>query len=206
MSDSIEHPEKGLAEDLSLAAQGEPKNVKADKAKADKEKANIDFMAGQLAFERGNYRASVNYFEEALTLVSRGTVFEGEIQLWLANAYAAVGEMEVAIATCQKLARHPDPETRKQGKRLAYILQAPKLQAKEEWLTKIPDLKDLDGQSSYDVGQSPFSQEPKRRRRPRPKPESEPIDMTKVKTQDNQFMWFALILSLLVLGGLWWFS
>lgn len=184
----------------------EEAEAKATKAKVDKENANILLQAGQLAFERGNYRTSVEYLEEALTLIRRGTVLGGEVQLWLANAYSAVGEMELAIATCQKLVRHPDPETRKQGKRLTYILQAPKLKTKEEWLTKIPDLKALDGQSSYDAGQSPFSKEPKRRRKPRPKAEPEPIDLSQVNTQDNQFVWFALIFSGLVLGGLWWLS
>ena len=226
MSKSVDHQEKALAEDIlethtpdgdtqpavdetqpdATAQPIDEAEAKAAQAKVDKENAKVLLQAGQLAFERGNYRASVEYFEEALTLVSRGTVLGGEVQLWLANAYSAMGDMELAIATCQKLARHPDPETRKQGKRLAYILQAPKLQTKEEWLTKIPDLKNLDGQSDYDAGQSPFSKEPKRRRKPRPKAEPEPIDLSQVNTKDNQFVWFALIFSGLVLGGLWWLS
>jgi tetratricopeptide (TPR) repeat protein len=173
---------------------------------SEKEQAQLEFQTGQLAFERGQYRAAIEALNQAVALANANTPLGGEIQLWLVNAYAAVGQQQDAIATCQKLARHPDLDIRKQSKRLVYILQAPKLKTKAEWLTQIPDLKDLDGRGDAFLGDSRFSQPSQKPRRPKPRPEPEPINLSQVETKDNQFVWIALIGSVLLLGGLWWFS
>ncbi|MEM8806704.1 MAG: tetratricopeptide repeat protein [Cyanobacteria bacterium P01_G01_bin.38] len=171
----------------------------------EKEKAKAEYGAGQAAFERGRYREAVEHLERAVAFASRATPLGGEIQLWLVSAYAALGRQPEAISLCEKLVRHPDMETRKQGKRLVYILKAPKLKAKEEWVTKIPDLDNLES-GDYRLGQLRYDQKPKKPRQPKPKPEPEPIDLSQVNTQDNQFVWVALIGCTLMLGGLWWLS
>ncbi|MEL6130816.1 MAG: tetratricopeptide repeat protein [Cyanobacteria bacterium J06628_4] len=171
----------------------------------EQDEARMAYAVGQTAFERGSYREAVTQFERAAALAGKGSVLGGEIQLWLANAYAAVGEGGSAIATCQALAQHPDSEISKQSKRLAYILQAPELATKPEWMSQIPDLGNIEGGNDYTLTQSKYGTTASRPRR-RPMPEPEPIDLSQVNTQDNQFVWVALFGCVLVIGGLLWFS
>lgn len=164
-----------------------------------KEKFRIEYQAGKAAFERGDYRAAVQRLEAACALMSRNTRLGGEAQIWLVTAYQAAGQTQDAIALCQQLTRHPDPETSKQGKRLLYILQAPQLQRPAEWMTQIPDLGGIaDSEPKHRRGTNVVktkSQEP-----------LEPVDLTQVNTKDNQFIWVALIALALTVGGLIWFG
>ncbi len=159
------------------------------------------FNLGQSAFERGRYRRAIAHFQTARALTNPIGARGGEIQLWLVNAYIAAGEQAEGLALCRKLVVHPDLETSRQGKRLLYILEAPELELKPEWVTQIPDLADLDDDQTRR-----YAQTPKRPRRPKPKPKPEPLDLSQVNTADNQFVWIALIGILLTLGGLVWFS
>ena len=168
------------------------------------EKFQIEYQKGKVAFERGDYRASIKQLEAACALMSRNSRLGGEAQIWLAIAYEAAGQQSEAIALCQQLSRHPDIETRKEGKRLLYILQAPKLKRPDEWMTKIPDLgaiaesdpKDRRGGSSA----SPSKRDQK------DKLELEPVDLSQVNTKDNKFVWIALIAILVTVVGLIWFG
>jgi TPR repeat protein len=56
--------------------------------------ARTAYAYGQEAFERGNYRESVEYFEQAVDLARAATPLGGEIQTWLVNAYNAVGRSD----------------------------------------------------------------------------------------------------------------
>ncbi|WP_121967565.1 tetratricopeptide repeat protein [Leptolyngbya sp. BC1307] len=159
------------------------------------------FNLGQSAFERGRYRRAIAHFQTARTLTNPIGARGGEIQLWLVNAYIATGEQAEGLVLCRKLVVHPDLETSRQSKRLLYILEAPELELKPEWVTQIPDLADLDDDQTRR-----YAQTPKRQRRPKPKPEPEPLDLSQVNTADNQFVWITLIGILLTLGGLVWFS
>jgi tetratricopeptide (TPR) repeat protein len=103
-----------------------------------------NYLAGQAAFENGNYRQAVGYLETALAEIEARTKLGGEIQLWLVTAYEASGNLPAAIDLCTKLTSHPRLETRQESKRILYILQAPELSRREEWITKIPDLQDLE--------------------------------------------------------------
>lgn len=172
---------------------------------SEQDEAKIAYAAGKDAFERGSYRQAVTQFERATALAGKGTLLGGEVQLWLANAYAAVGEVSSAVGTCQAMATHPDPETRKQAKRLAYILQAPELATKPEWMSKIPDLAGIEGGNDYKLTQSKYGKTSSRPMR-RLALEPEPLDLSQINTQDNQFVWVALIGCALVLGGLLWLS
>src|SRR5919199_3806126 len=151
-----------------------------------REKFQIEYQAGKAAFERGDYRASVQHLEAASALMKRTSRLGGEAQIWLVTAYEAAGQKSEAIALCQQVSRHPDPETSKQGKRLLYILQAPQLQRPAEWMTQIPDLAAIgDSEPKHRRGTNVLktkSQEP-----------LEPVDLTQVNTKDNQFIWVALI-------------
>ncbi|MEA5463177.1 tetratricopeptide repeat protein [Leptothoe sp. PORK10 BA2] len=160
--------------------------------------AQANYQLGQEAFERGRYADAVQAFEQALEQ-EHSLALDGELKLWLVNALTAVDRREEAIELCGKLAQHPDFGVRKQSKHLLYIIKAPKLQAKEEWLTKIPDLAEL-----QDADEKPWQKVPTK---PRPiKPPPPPLPLSEVNTEDSGFGWVALIGSVLLLGGLWWLS
>jgi tetratricopeptide (TPR) repeat protein len=166
--------------------------------------ARADYQAGRTAFERGEYRKAVQSLESANASVQPMTRFGGEVQIWLVTAYEALGQRSDALALCREVSRHPDLQIRKQGRRLLYILEAPRLTTRPEWLTQIPDLttlSDRDGRDRTAAGTIPP-----------PKPPEKPafqletvVDPAQVKTQDNRFVWVALMAATLLLGGLLWF-
>lgn len=162
------------------------------------QRARAAYVLGQQAFERGRYAEAVQAFEQGIA-EKPSISLDGELKLWLVNALAATDRRQEAIELCGKLALHPDLDVRKQSKRVLYIIQAPKLKAKEEWLTKIPDLDGLE-----DSDAKPWQQIPPK---PRPiKPPPPPLPLSEVNTEDNGFIWFALIGCGLLMGGLWWLS
>ncbi|MDY6937020.1 MAG: tetratricopeptide repeat protein [Cyanobacteriota bacterium] len=164
------------------------------------------YQSGLQAFESGQYRQSVEYLEKASALVERNSALGGEIQIWLVSAYQASGRIQEAIALCRSLSAHPHRDTRATSRRLLYILEAPKLETHPEWVTNIPDLSKLEDSAIEDRrGTNPVKSKSSRPRRlPEPKPE--PIDWSQVKTEDNGFIWLALLGILVVLGGLAWFA
>jgi hypothetical protein len=166
--------------------------------------AKTEYAYGQDAFERGNYRIAVGHFEKAASLAKGATTLGGEIQMWLVNAYNAVGDQAKAEGLCEKLLRHPDLETRRQAKNLLYILKAPQLKRPGNWMTQIPDL----GAIANDPQAAGYTYKvaPKAPQRKRPMPEPEPIDPSQINTRDNGFLWVALVGVVLVLGGLWWLA
>lgn len=166
---------------------------------------NQEYRDGCSAFERGQYRQAANHLAKASALVKRNSRLGGEIQIWLVTAYQAVGDRDKAIELCTQLRRHPDPDTSKQGRRLLYILEAPQLQARPEWLVKIPDLTALDDSGDrFRQGDADIRKPRTKRRRTQPEPP--PFDPSEINTQDNRFIWVALGAIVLVLGGLAWLS
>jgi tetratricopeptide (TPR) repeat protein len=164
--------------------------------------AKTQYQAGKQAFERGAYRQSVECFEKAISLANPNSQLGGEMQTWLVTAYQAAGQVTEAVALCERLSQHPDLKTRKQGTRLLYILKAPKLKTRPEWLTQIPDLSALNEAGENQLASRYVPPTP----RPKPKPEPEPVDLTQVNTKDNWFIWVALLTIGLIVGGLLWFS
>lgn len=168
------------------------------------EAARSLYQTGKDAFERGQYRQSVQALEKAVSLLPRGSKFGGEAQIWLVTAYEAAGQVNEAIALCEQVARHPSYETRKEGKRLLYILKAPRLKTRPEWLTQIPDLSNLEeGEKTAAYARNSA---PPRPRSPKSQPDPEPIDLSQVNTRDNGFIWVTLVAIALLLGGLYWFN
>jgi len=165
--------------------------------------AKREYQAGREAFERGQYRESVEHLEKASALLVRNTRLGGEVQIWLVTAYQAAGRQQEAISLCQQLKRHPHAETNKQARRLLYILEAPQLKRPAEWMTQIPDLatlSDNETKSRFAVNNTSKPSEPKK------PPQPEPIDLSQVNTRDNRFIWVALLISAFILGGLIWAS
>lgn len=159
-----------------------------------------EYQAGKAAFERGQYRNSVQHLEKASTFVARNSRLGGEVQIWLVTAYEAAGQTQEAIALCEQLKRHPHSEISKQGRDLLYILQAPQLKRPAEWMTQIPDLgtiADNNAQTRLNLRNS----NTQRSLGQQPLPE----DLSQINTRDNRFIWAALIAIGLTIGGLiWW--
>lgn len=175
--------------------------INAVKVSLDLEIVRTEYQAGIAAFERGQYRLAVQHLEKSCALVARNSRLGGEVQIWLVTAYEAAGQRTEAIALCEQLKRHPDPETSKQARQLLYILQAPQLQRPTEWLTQIPDLGTLaDNEAQTRLGSATANGSSKPEQRPIP----EPIDLSQVNTRDNHFIWIALIVIGLMLAGLLW--
>jgi hypothetical protein len=163
----------------------------------------IAYQAGQFAFEQGRYRESVQYLEQARQAVEPNSGLGGEIQIWLVTAFEASGLRQDAIALCKQLTRHPNLVARQQARRLLEVLEAPKLYIDPEGFVKIPDLADLDVQ-----GNSRSQNDSVATVRSIPKSQISPVvnNWDGINTKDNQFLWIALIIVLLVSGGLIWFS
>lgn len=166
--------------------------------------AEQKFRAAKKAFDRGNYREAAADFEQTLALVNPNSIGGGEVQMWLVTAYQAKGQMSDAIALCKHLAHHPDFQTRKEAKRILYILEAPKLQSRPEWLTQIPDLTGLSVGDPRDRIGNGTAKISAKRLEPKPKLMLEPVDNSQVNTKDNQFVWVALIAVLIILGSVLW--
>ena len=166
--------------------------------------ARADYQAGKAAFERGEYRKAVQFLESAKMLVNVTSRFGGEVQIWLVTAYEAMGQRSDALALCREVSRHPDLQIRKQGSRLLYNLEAPRLTARPEWLTQIPDLTALGDGDERDRPTAATIAPAKQSEKPAFQLENV-IDPQRVNTKDNRFIWVALVAGVLVLGGLVWF-
>lgn len=161
-----------------------------------------EYQAGIVAFERGQYRESVQHLEKASALVARNSRLGGEVQIWLVTAYEAAGQTTEAIALCEQLKRHPDLETSKQARSLQYILQAPQLNRPAQWMTQIPDLGTVpDNDNQTRLGSATTTS-----KRQAQQSIPEPVDLSQVNTKDNRFIWVALIAIGLTLAGLIWSS
>lgn len=156
------------------------------------------YARGRDAFEHGYYRESVEWLLKAIALVNRNSQVGGEMQMWLVNAYEAVGQRQEAISLCRQLQLHAYGETRKQSKRLLYILEAPKLEKKSEWLTQIPDLSNVNEQDlSERMGVGSFTKSVAKSK----EQDSEPIDLSQVDMKESNLVGVALVILLGILGG-----
>jgi tetratricopeptide (TPR) repeat protein len=162
------------------------------------------YTAGQLAFERGNYRTAVTAFEEGSRLAGGATLLGGSIQIWLMNAYSAAGRQPDAIALGEKLAQHPDRDVRKQSKRVLEILKAPQLNRRADWLTPVPDLSELEESGDREFTLSKYN--PPKKGVTTVTPPPEPEDLSSMNTRDNGFLIVAIALILATLGGLFWWG
>jgi tetratricopeptide (TPR) repeat protein len=163
--------------------------------------ANNRYQKGKAAFENGQYREAMENLETASSLTTKNSRLGGEIRIWLATAYEAVGRNEDAVALCQQLKRHPYSETSKQAASLEYIWTAPKLKRPQEWMTEIPDFGNI---SDNNQKNNPVSNAKGSTNRPKKIPEREYIDLNQVNTSDNRFIWVALLAATITVSYLLW--
>lgn len=164
------------------------------------ERLTTEYNAGKNALECGQYRQSIQHLETACQLVNGGSRLGGDIKIWLVSAYQAAGKLDEAVALCQQLANHPHWEIRKQSQDLLFIIKAPKLNRPSEWMSQIPDLASVDQSDlEYRRGKGTTTYKPTKKAEPE-------VDLTKVNTKDNQFIWVALFLVILTLAGVFWYG
>jgi hypothetical protein len=169
--------------------------------------AKTCLQQGQRAFEAGQYQAAMAQFEQGKQWAESGTPLQGELRIWLVMSYEAIGDRDRALELCRLIGSHPDMETRKQAKRLLYILEAPKLRMNPEWLTEIPDLTEIasNKKDNKDWGRPMVNLSPPKPPRVKP-PEGyiipEPTDPSKVIMGDDRSLLWALAGAIGVLLGL----
>ncbi len=164
------------------------------------EQAQQQYQAGRVAFERGQYRQSIQHLETALQYVQQPSSWDGTIKIWLVTAYEAAGERDRALKLCKELVRHPDVDTRKQARGLVDILEAPKLKKRPEWMVQIPDLQNLEDSNAKMQQQaaSAVKKTATKKKKPTSPP---PVDWSQVNTKDNGFVWIALAAILVAIAG-----
>lgn len=166
----------------------------------DKERFEQKYQVGKEALERGQYRLSIENLEIAKDLVAPNSRRGGEARIWLVTAYQAANKLEQAIALAQELVTHPDFQTREKAQFILYIMKAPKLERPKEWMSEIPDLAQTDPGVSRYIGvkkQSKTNQDLLELKDPEPIP---------ADAKDQEFLWFALIFTTLIIGSLVWLS
>jgi outer membrane protein assembly factor BamD (BamD/ComL family) len=152
------------------------------------------YQKGVSNFESGNYQQAIALLERARALAILETTLGGEILIWLANAYDAVGKTEEAIAICRSLKNHPVNSVRKSARYMLGILTAPQLSKLEGVVSEVPILKSTDTYQSKPVARSKSSGDTEK------KPFRE-VSLEKPNTEsNNNFLWFAIASSLLFLA------
>lgn len=153
------------------------------------QQAQADYQAGKLALEGGRYQRSIDLLEAAMGRINPNSALGGEVQITLVMAYEAGGYRQEARDLCRRLEKHWDPEIRKQGSQILYILEAPRLETRPDWVVPIPDLSQVEtGDLAYTkAAGTPSPPKPSPRIQPAP-----PLDPSQINTQDNQFVRFAL--------------
>jgi tetratricopeptide (TPR) repeat protein len=159
------------------------------------------FQAGVANFESGNYQASLEQLEQAKSYASPGTYKSGEIQVWLCNAYDAVGRTEEAIALCRGLVKHPDIDVRKLARYVLGILTAPQLNKLEGITTDGPNFSNLDSNYRYQGGYGNSG----KYTQPSDRPDLLNADGQRLSAKMNyRYLWIAGAIA--VLGLITWFS
>lgn len=167
------------------------------------------FRQAQQVFERGNYRAAIQYLSQAAALAQGNIQLAGEIKTWLVTAYEAAGNHDQAIALCRQLQTYPDAEIRKQNRRLLAILDAPQLKRRPEWLSQIPDLGAVSDKTGNVLGDRPSQNRPRSQpANPKPKLSLETPEITENPRSSfgsSPFIWgtLAILVMGLILISVW---
>jgi hypothetical protein len=161
------------------------------------------FIQAQRAFEAGQYRVAIDRLTQAQPQAKMGTPLHGEIVLWQVMAHQAAGDLDQAMELCKKAARHADIDTRKAAKNILYVLEAPALQMRPEWMTEIPDLSELEAKDRKNWGRSHNPPPPM----PKEKEKSyipDPVDLTQVEIEDDRLVWGGLLVAAVLVGIVAW--
>eukprot|EP01023_Acetabularia_acetabulum_P030721 TRINITY_DN2892_c0_g2_i1.p2 TRINITY_DN2892_c0_g2~~TRINITY_DN2892_c0_g2_i1.p2 ORF type:complete len:278 (-),score=29.70 TRINITY_DN2892_c0_g2_i1:477-1310(-) len=104
-----------------------------------------EYETGIKAYGRGRYKQSLQLFKMALDREGPFTKLGGEIQMWLALAYQAIGDEQECLEIYKNLeTTHPIKSIQKQAANLRFILEAPKLEISEDEKVKLPVLTEIE--------------------------------------------------------------
>ena len=182
-----------------------------DETRLETPRAQDYLMQGKVAFEAGLYRDAIELLKQGDSVQdnARSMAVDGELKTWLVMAYEASGDRSAALNLCRVVSRHPHGQTRDQGKRLLYILEAPKLKMKSEWLVEIPDLSHLENTNDRAWTPPPINLSPPPKLRPTvPKGYviPEPTDPTTVNMGDERSVVWLLGAVASILMGLGFYA
>lgn len=148
------------------------------------------YQAGVTNFESGNYQQAIATLERAKSIASFDSKLGGDILIWLANAYDAIGKTEQAIELCRRLQRHPTGSIRKNARYMLGIFTAPQLSKLEGVVSEVPLLQSPDRYEARPVRSNKSNE---------PKPFREiPLDRPNNHTRNN-FLWLAIAIFLIAL-------
>ncbi|MBD2177389.1 tetratricopeptide repeat protein [Pseudanabaena sp. FACHB-1998] len=150
------------------------------------------YQQGVSNFERGNYQQAIALLERARPLSMLETKLGGDILVWLANSYDAIGRTEEAIALCRSLKKHPVGDIRKASRYMLGILTAPQLSKLEGVVSEVPILESPDTYESKPIARSKgdsVEQKPFR---------EVPLEKPNFNNKNN-FLWFAIAFCLMLL-------
>ena len=153
----------------------------------------------------GMYRESTQALEQALVREGALSPLGGEIQMWLALGYNAVGNEAKCIEVYRFLEdNHPVPSIRKQAASLRYIMEAPKIALRPEEKVSIPVMEDVDrnlGRSGKDRPTRPRTQRQPRKKRELSLEEKFWDEYRPPNALQNKYVWAAAV-AVALLG--WW--
>lgn len=81
---------------------------------------SLSYRKGMAFFERGDYRESVLWFQQAL----EETPEDAELSLWLVQALDAYGAHDEALKLCRTFTKSLDPKIGKQARSLLVVMEA----------------------------------------------------------------------------------
>jgi tetratricopeptide (TPR) repeat protein len=98
---------------------------------------SLSYRKGMAFFERGDYRESVLWFQQAL----KETPEDAELSLWLVQALDAYGAHDEALKLCRTFTKSPDSKISKQARSLLVVMEAVPLSQPSR---PLPDPKEYD--------------------------------------------------------------
>ncbi len=178
---------------------------RAEEIEREKDARNELFKAGKTYYERGMYKESTQALERALVREGALSALGGEIQMWLALGYAALGQDGKCIDVYKFLeSAHPVPAIRKQAASLRYIMEAPKIPLRPEEKVSIPVMDDIDknlGRSGKDRPMRPRTSRQPRKARELTLEEKFWEEYRPPNALENKYVWAAAVCVLLLS---WW--
>jgi tetratricopeptide (TPR) repeat protein len=149
------------------------------------------YQEGVANFESGNYQQAIAILERAKSIASFDTKLGGDILIWLANAYDAIGKTEQAIDLCRRLQRHSSGSIRKNARYMLGIFTAPQLAKLEGVVSVVPILESPDRYEPRPVRTNKSKD---------PKPFRE-VSLERPNSDvRNNFLWVAIAIILVALG------
>ncbi len=151
------------------------------------------YQEGVTNFESGNYQQAIATLERAKSIASFDKKLGGDILIWLANAYDAIGKTEQAIDLCRRLQKHSAGSIRKNARYMLGIFTAPQLSKLEGVVSEVPLLQSPD---RYEARPVPINKSKSDNDQP-----FREVSLERPNNNvRNNFLWLAIAIFLIVLA------